>query len=127
MCRRPKTRTLPPIVFIHGASANLNDQMLPLRPLLEGRAELLFLDRPGHGWSGRGPGNNETQAGQAATIAALMDRLGIGKAIIVGHSFGGSIAAAFALESSREDEGAASSSPPPRIPGPAARPPGTTV
>ena len=40
---------LPPIVFIHGASANLKDQMIPLRPLLEGRAELLFLDRPGHG------------------------------------------------------------------------------
>lgn len=87
---------LPPVVLIHGASANLNDQMVPLRPLLEGRAELLFLDRPGHGWSERGEGN-DTPDGQAATIAALMDRLGIGRAIVVGHSFGGAVAAAFAL------------------------------
>ena len=29
------------------------------------------------GWSGRGPGNNETPSAQANTIAALMDRLGI--------------------------------------------------
>ncbi len=48
---------LPPLVFIHGASANLKDQMLPLRPLLEGRAEMLFFDRPGHGWSERGSRN----------------------------------------------------------------------
>ncbi|MEP9387528.1 alpha/beta hydrolase [Mesorhizobium sp. KR9-304] len=88
---------LPPVVFIHGASANLNDQMAPLRPLLEGKAELLFLDRPGHGWSGRSPGH-ESQAEQAAIIAGLMERLGVGPAIIVGHSFGGSIAAAFALD-----------------------------
>ncbi|BCH22032.1 esterase [Mesorhizobium sp. L-8-10] len=87
---------LPPIVFIHGASANLNDQMVPLRPLLEGRAELLFVDRPGHGWSERGAGN-ETPDGQAATIAALMDHLGIDRAVIVGHSFGGAVAAGFAL------------------------------
>ncbi|RRH94388.1 alpha/beta hydrolase [Mesorhizobium tamadayense] len=87
---------LPPVVFIHGASANLRDQMLPLKPLLEGRAEMLFLDRPGFGWSERGPGNNETLAAQADTIAALMDRVGIEKAVIVGHSFGGAITAAFA-------------------------------
>ncbi|MBN9219086.1 MAG: alpha/beta hydrolase [Mesorhizobium sp.] len=89
---------LPPIVFIHGASANLKDQMLPLRPLLEGRAEMLFLDRPGFGWSQRGPGNNENPSAQANTIAALMDRLGIRKAIIVGHSFGGVVTAAFGRE-----------------------------
>ena len=52
----PANSELPPVVFIHGASANLNDQMVPLRPLLEGRAEMLFLDRPGHGWSGRAKG-----------------------------------------------------------------------
>jgi pimeloyl-ACP methyl ester carboxylesterase len=87
---------LPPIVMIHGASANLNDQMTPLRPLLEGRAELLFLDRPGHGWSERGAGNN-TQELQADTIAALMDALKIKEAVIVAHSFGGSVATALAL------------------------------
>lgn len=94
----PEGASLPPVVFIHGASGNLNDPMGPLRPRLEGKAELLFLDRPGHGWSGRGPSENATPAGQARTIAALMDHLGIARAIIVGHSFGGGITAALALE-----------------------------
>jgi len=92
----PANPELPPVVFIHGASANLNDQMVPLRPLLEGKAEMLFLDRPGHGWSGRAKGHDE-QGEQASIIAGLMDRLGIKDAVIVGHSFGGSVAAAFAL------------------------------
>jgi len=94
----PENAELPPIIFIHGASANLKDQMLPLRPLLEGRAEMVFFDRPGHGWSGRGPGSNENPSAQANTIAALMDRLGIRQAIIVGHSFGGAVTTAFGRE-----------------------------
>lgn len=88
---------LPPLVFIHGASANLKDQMVPLRPLLEGRAEMLFFDRPGHGWSERG-GRNGNPHEQAVTIAALMDHVGIREAIIVGHSFGGAVTATFGLE-----------------------------
>jgi len=100
----PAKAELPPIVFIHGASANLKDQMLPFRPLLEGRAEMLFLDRPGHGWSERGASNG-TQSGQAATIAALMDKLGMKDAIIVAHSFGGSTATAFALEQKAKTRG----------------------
>ncbi|TPI13400.1 alpha/beta hydrolase [Mesorhizobium sp. B4-1-3] len=94
--RAPARADLPPVVFIHGASANLKDQMLPLRPLLEGRAEVLFLDRPGFGWSERG--DNETLAAQADTIAALMDHIGIKKAVIVAHSFGGAITTAFARQ-----------------------------
>lgn len=91
---------LPPVVFIHGASGNLRDQMIPIRPLLEGRAEMLFVDRPGHGWSRRGTGN-ETPDGQADRIAGLMAHLGIERAVVVGHSFGGGIAAAFALRHPR--------------------------
>jgi pimeloyl-ACP methyl ester carboxylesterase len=87
---------LPPLIFIHGASANLNDQMIPFRPLLEGRAEMLFFDRPGHGWSERGQ-NNSTQALQAGTLTALMDRLNIKDAIIVAHSFGSSVAMGLVL------------------------------
>ena len=88
---------LPPILFIHGASGNLLDQMVPIRPRLEGRAQMLFVDRPGHGWSDRGPSGNATPAGQAAAIVALMDELGMEDAIVVGHSFGGAITAALAL------------------------------
>ncbi len=88
---------LPPIVFLHGASGNLHDQMAPLAPMLRDHAELLFVDRPGHGWSARGPQSNKNPAGQADTLAALLQHLGIDRAIIAGHSFGGSIAAAFGV------------------------------
>lgn len=94
---KPDSPELPPVVFIHGASGNLLDQMLPTRRHLEGRAELLFMDRPGYGWSQRGTGNDDPY-GQAATIAALMDERGIADAIVVGHSFGGAVAASLALE-----------------------------
>lgn len=93
----PAGGDLPPLVFVHGASGNLLDQMLPLRPLLEGRAEMLFVDRPGHGWSGRGGDRNDNPAAQVETIAALMDQLGMDKAVIVGHSFAGAVLTAFGV------------------------------
>lgn len=73
---------MPPIVFIRGASASLYDPTLLSRNRLEGRPKLLFVDRPGHG--------------QADAIATLMDQRHIGPAIVVGHSFGGAIAASLA-------------------------------
>jgi len=93
----PARPQLPPLVFIHGASANLKDQMIPFMKAFGGRAEMLFFDRPGHGWSERG-GDNENPHGQAKTTAALMAHLGIDKAIIIGHSFGGAVTATFALD-----------------------------
>lgn len=97
---------LPPVVFLHGASGNLKDQMTAFRDRISGRADLLFVDRPGHGWSSRGPKSNELPDGQAATVAALMDSLGIGRAVIVGHSFGGAITATFALNHPDKTAGA---------------------
>lgn len=94
---RPKTADLPSLVFIHGASANLHDQMTAFRSKLEGRADMLFLDRPGLGFSDRGGPQNAYPDGQADAIAALMKKRGIKNAIIVSHSFGGAIAASFAL------------------------------
>lgn len=89
---------LPPIVFLHGASGNLHDAMTIYRDRLRGRADLVFVDRPGHGWSERGPDENALPDGQAKTLAALLDELAIDKAIIVGHSFGGAVVATFALD-----------------------------
>jgi pimeloyl-ACP methyl ester carboxylesterase len=88
---------LPPIVFLHGASGNLLDQMSIYGDALKGRAEMVFIDRPGHGYSSRGPQSNDRPDGQADTIAALLDSLGIEKAIIAGHSFGSVVTLSFAL------------------------------
>ena len=93
---RPDPNT-PVIVFIHGASSNLKDQLLPPQQNLQGQYRMIFVDRPGHGWSSRGDKRNNTPLGQAQTIAGLLDHLDIGKAIIVGHSFGGAVTAAFPL------------------------------
>jgi len=94
----PETADLPAIVFLHGASGNLLDQVKAFQHSLDGRAEMLFVDRPGHGWSERGPAQNGFPDGQARAIAELMARKDIAKALIVGHSFGGIVAANMALE-----------------------------
>lgn len=96
---------LPPIVFIHGASGNLRDQVGAFLEPLRGRAELLFVDRPGHGYSERGGPENDTPYGQANAIARLMEKNGIERAIIVGHSFGGAIAASFGVLHPNKVEG----------------------
>jgi pimeloyl-ACP methyl ester carboxylesterase len=102
---RPEAADLPALVFIHGASGNLRDQLEAFAAPLRGRAEMLFVDRPGHGYSERGGPENASPAGQADSIAALMDKRGIDRAVIVGHSFGGAIAAAFALRHQRKTIG----------------------
>lgn len=88
---------LPAIVFIHGASTSLYDPMLSFREKLQGRAELLFVDRPGHGQSDVGGRQNILPDGQADAIAVLMRKRGMRKAIVVGHSFGGAIALELAV------------------------------
>jgi len=102
---RPATADLPALVFIHGASGNLRDQLAAFAAPLSGRAEMLFVDRPGHGYSERGTAENALPSGQADAIARLMDQRGIKSAIIVGHSFGGAIAAAFGMRHPEKTEG----------------------
>lgn len=94
---KPRDADLPPLVFIHGASGNLRDPMGAFFEPLRNRAEMLFVDRPGHGYSDRGDMRNLTPDGQADVIAALMKVKGIERAIIIGHSFGGATTATFAL------------------------------
>lgn len=96
---------LPPILFIHGASGNLRDPAGAFLKPLEGRAELLFVDRPGHGYSDRGGPENALPDGQADAIVRGMDHYRIRKAIVVAHSFGGAIAASLALRHPDRVEG----------------------
>ena len=94
---RPANADLPTLLFIHGASGNLRDPMAAFRARLEGRAEMLFVDRPGHGYSDRGGDASLTPSGQADAIARLLEKRSIGPVIVIGHSFGGATTASFAL------------------------------
>lgn len=85
-----------PVLFIHGASGNLLDPYMAFGDKLAGR-RLIFIDRPGHGHSERGGVANSSPIRQAALVKGVLDRLGIGRAVVVGHSLGASVAAAFAL------------------------------
>jgi pimeloyl-ACP methyl ester carboxylesterase len=87
----------PAIVFLHGAVATLVDPLTAFQPALAGTARLVFIDRPGHGYSGRRDDGDADPAVQADAIAGLLSAIGVQKAVLVAHSFGGAVAAAFAV------------------------------
>ncbi len=87
----------PPIVMLHGASSNL-EVMRPLAERLAQDHRVILMDRPGHGWSTREHFSDSTPAPQARMIAQALGRLGIGKAIVVAHSWSGALALRIALD-----------------------------
>lgn len=87
-----------PVCLIHGASGNLNDMTFRLGPALADRYEVIAIDRPGHGRSGLPSGGGVSINVQAALIRGALDRLGIERPIVVGHSYGGAVALAWAVD-----------------------------
>jgi pimeloyl-ACP methyl ester carboxylesterase len=88
---------LLPMVFIHGAAGNAHDLYGAFGERLAGRCRMVFVDRPGAGYSTRSGRADTSPQVQARAIAGLIERLGIDPAVIVGHSFGGAVAAALAV------------------------------
>jgi pimeloyl-ACP methyl ester carboxylesterase len=87
------------VVLLHGASSNLVESMLGLGRSLSQSYRVLAFDRPGHGWSERRPGLSEAEpARQAALIAGALRQLDIRNAVIVGHSWSGTIVPHLALD-----------------------------
>jgi pimeloyl-ACP methyl ester carboxylesterase len=88
----------PPVVLLHGASGNLGDMRVPLGDRLAARYRVIMIDRPGHGWSDRPDGAADASpARQAALIHQALERIGVTRAIVVGHSWSGALATAYAL------------------------------
>lgn len=92
------------VVLLHGASANAFDPMEGFgRRLVERGFRVLAFDRPGFGWSDRFDAvEAASPAYQAGVIAQALDVLGIGPALVYGHSWGG--APALSLASARPDK-----------------------
>lgn len=85
-----------PVVLIHGLSASMGYWAHNLPDLARDR-RVLALDLPGYGASGR-PDAPYTPPWYAETVAGFLDEVGIGQAVIVGHSMGGQVALTMAIE-----------------------------
>ena len=86
----------PPVVLIHGASGNLRDFTFAFADRLAGAGfEAIAVDRPGHGHSDRG--SARTPQLQAAMLSEAMAAIGVERPVVLGHSMGGAVAAAWAV------------------------------
>jgi pimeloyl-ACP methyl ester carboxylesterase len=85
----------PPVVLIHGFASSL-ETWLAVIPELKKHHRVLALDLKGFGWTDR-PEGDYSPAAEAQLVRALMDARGIDKAVVVGHSWGASVALALAM------------------------------
>ena len=88
--------TGPTVVMIHGNAGSVEDFELGAMDLLASDYRVVAIDRPGHGDSDR-PAGKVTVEVQARLLRRTLSRLGIHEPMLVGHSWGGSLALAYAL------------------------------
>ncbi len=86
----------PDLVMIHGASGSLRDLTFSLRDRLTDRYRVTVVDRPGLGHSD--PLEETSLRAQARHIKAGLAQLGVTDPVVLGQSYGGSVALAWALE-----------------------------
>jgi 3-oxoadipate enol-lactonase/3-oxoadipate enol-lactonase/4-carboxymuconolactone decarboxylase len=82
-----------PVLLLHGQPGNAHDWDR-VRSAIGARTKTIALDRPG--WDGRSAPLD--LAGNARFALSLLNREGIERAVLVGHSLGGAIAAWLAAE-----------------------------
>jgi pimeloyl-ACP methyl ester carboxylesterase len=88
----------PVLVLIHGLMGQMRNFSYAVTEELVRDYRVINVDRPGWGYSTLTPGTERPSIPeQAAMIAQLLDRLAIDKATIVGHSLGGAVGLAMAL------------------------------
>src|ERR1700750_223704 len=88
----------PAIVMIHGLGGNLLHFGYAMADKLSNDFRVILVDRPGAGYSTRPEGAPATLTAQAKTMATLIRRLDLKQPLVVGHSLGGALSLAIALD-----------------------------
>ena len=94
----PRDAAGPPIVILHGASSNLEAMRQSIGERLAQNHRVILIDRPGHGWSTRQRVEDSAPAVQSRMIEQALAKLGVGKAIVVAHSWAGALGLRIALD-----------------------------
>jgi proline iminopeptidase len=92
----PVMRERPTVVFLHGGPGADHSHYRPAWSALADVAQLIYLDHRGNGRSEHGPRELWTLAQWADDVRAFCDTLGLVKPIVLGASFGGIVAQAYA-------------------------------
>jgi pimeloyl-ACP methyl ester carboxylesterase len=87
----------PDLVLIHGSSGSLRDFNFGLMAELSRSWRVIAVDRPGLGWSDAAPGT-DTISRQAALIRKTAAHFGADMPVVLGQSYGGAVALAWAVE-----------------------------
>jgi pimeloyl-ACP methyl ester carboxylesterase len=90
-------RTAPTIVLLHCYTCAI-DWWDGVIPLLRRTHRVVAIDLLGHGGSEK-PGSGYSMEEQAALVAQALNRLGVRRATVVGHSLGGTVATALVEQS----------------------------
>ena len=91
--------TGPAVVLLHGNGVMLQDyEVSGVLGLAAEHHRTIAFDRPGFGYSDRPRSTIWTPEAQARLIAKALKQIGIGPAVIVGHSWGTIVALAMALD-----------------------------
>jgi pimeloyl-ACP methyl ester carboxylesterase len=88
-------RDAPAIVLIHGFGGSVRWWDLVV-PALAGSHRVIRVDLLGHGRSAKPAGGGYGIAEQGRRVGEALDLLGVGEAVVVGHSTGGSVATSLA-------------------------------
>ncbi len=87
-----------PIVFVHGLGAQLHHFRHTLFEHFGPGYRLIALDRPGSGYSVRANGATGRLPEQAALVRRFIEKLGLERPLVVGHSLGGAVTLSLAVE-----------------------------
>jgi pimeloyl-ACP methyl ester carboxylesterase len=86
----------PPLLLLHGFGSS-GAAFRPLTRHLGPSMTMIAPDLPGWGYSERAPNADHSHAAHAALMLELLDRLGVGKLMVIGHGTGAAIAIRMAL------------------------------
>jgi pimeloyl-ACP methyl ester carboxylesterase len=87
----------PAVVLVHGLGGNLRN-FYAVVDRLTATCRVVAVDRPGSGYSTMISGAHPGLRAQAAIIARFCGQLGLDRALLVGHSLGGALSLALALD-----------------------------
>jgi pimeloyl-ACP methyl ester carboxylesterase len=88
----------PPLLMLHGRGSMAQELALSgLFELAAARYRVIALDRPGYGYSRRPRTKWWGPQAQAALLHQMLAQMGIERPVLFGHSFGATVAIAYAL------------------------------